>query len=125
MAKWMIAAATVIALGACVDEGIDHAPRPPIEVGQSPISSKRLTQRQYKNAVHDLVGDVAVPIALENDVAVDGFFAVGAASTSITALGVERYESAAYEIAEQAMEPGPIRDALVPCHPVDIVDQPC
>lgn len=111
--------ATGVALSACsTDEQVNKAPRPPIELGQSPVAIKRLTHTQYHNAVHDLVGeDIAVPISLEPDLAVDGFLAVGAATTSISALGVERYESAAYDIAEQAMEPGDARDALVPCQP--------
>ncbi len=102
----------------CVDEGVDKAPRPPIELGSSPLALKRLTRRQYQNTIHALFHDnIAVPISLEPDVAVDGFLAVGAATTSISALGVERYETAAYDIAAQAMEPGAERDAFMPCVP--------
>ena len=76
--------------------------------------------------MHAMFGeDVAVPISLEPDVPVDGLLAIGAASTSISALGVERYESAAYNIAEQVMEPGAIRDRVMPCTPSSTVDTAC
>lgn len=117
-AAGLAAAALLVCQASCVEEAIEHAPRPPIEIGESPVALKRLTQSQYKNAVHDLFhADIAVPISLEPDVAVDGFVAVGASTTSISALGVERYESAAYDIAGQAMDPGEARDAWMPCAP--------
>ena len=66
-----------------------------------------------------------MPIALEPDTASDGFVVVGASKTSISALGVERYEAAAYDIAAQALKPGKIRDALVTCKPVATTDDVC
>jgi hypothetical protein len=108
------------------DEAVHKAPRPPIEVGSSTAALKRLTASQYRQAVHDLLGEaIAVPTSLEPDVAVEGFFTVGAAQSGISALGVERYESAAYDIAKQALSAGADRDALVGCTPDSARDDGC
>jgi hypothetical protein len=112
--------------GCSPDEAVHKAPRPPIEVGSAGAALKRLTASQYRQAVHDLLGEeIAVPTSLEPDVAVEGFFSVGAAQSGISALGVERYETAAYEIAAQALAPEADRDALVGCAPAASSDDAC
>ncbi|MCA9643978.1 MAG: DUF1592 domain-containing protein [Myxococcales bacterium] len=92
----------------------------------APVTLKRLTQAQYKNAIHALLGaEIVVPSALEPDSEAGGFLNVGGSIASISSRGVEQYERAAYDIAEQAMEPGAERDALVPCAPAANVDDSC
>ncbi len=121
LGSWLGLSAAVSCNDAPAPPGLGPAP----EVTPAAAVLKRLTKSQYARAIHDLVGDVAVPIALEPDAASDGFLVVGASKTSISALGVDRYEAAAYDIAAQALKPGAIRDRLVPCHPAGTVDDAC
>jgi hypothetical protein len=99
----------------------------PVPVDPPEPALRRLTQDQYRNLIADLLGaDVVVPPALEPDLTVDGFVAVGSALSSISARGVEQYEEAAYSVAEQALGPDAAgRDALVPCTPSGAVDDAC
>lgn len=77
---------------------------------------RRLSNEQYANAVHDLLGDgIEVPAELEPDTAVNGFIAVGSSRTTISPRGVEQYETAAFSIAQQAVADTAGRGALVPC----------
>ncbi|MFP6684740.1 MAG: DUF1592 domain-containing protein [Polyangiaceae bacterium] len=110
----------------------DAPPPQPTDTSPIPVSTaaevalKRLTRAQYTNAIQDVLGQaIAVPISLEPDDEVDGFFSVGSSEAGISALGVERYESAAYVVAEQAMVAGDTRDAIMPCKPNGIVDEGC
>ncbi len=92
---------------------------------QAPVL-RRLTFAQYENTVDALFGEgLVLPVALEPDTRVSGLYAVGASVTSISSLGVERYESAAFDIAEQVMADDARRAALVPCTPADPVDTEC
>lgn len=77
-------------------------------------ASQRLTQAQYKNAIRDLFGkEIVVPPALEPDVAFDGFDAVGASTSTISARGVEQYEAAAFAIGNQLVaNPGLLSKVL-------------
>lgn len=80
---------------------------------------KRLSRPQYVNSVRDLLGsDVVVPAALEPDDKLEGLVAVGASRSTISPLGVERYERAANLIATQVFADGDRRLALVGCEPV-------
>ncbi len=66
---------------------------------------RRLTQVQYRNALADLFGDdLVLPVSLEPDVREEGFQSIGASSTSISPRGVEQYEDAAYDVAEQVVD---------------------
>lgn len=114
-----------LAAAACGSDGEPEKVWPTVDVDPTPVVIKRLTTDQYENAIHDLVGDVAVPINLEPDSAYAGFLVVGGARSSISALGVERYESAAYKIAEQAMDAPDIAADLVPCEPAGVDDEAC
>jgi len=96
-----------------------------VEVSPSAPVMRRLTTRQYTNAVHDLLGDVVVPSQLEPDASVDGLIALGASVTTISPRGVEQYESAAYSVAAQALQDEALRGALVLCTPSDLVDATC
>jgi hypothetical protein len=110
---------------ACGSETEPEKQWPDVEVDPTPVVLKRLTTSQYESSIRDLVGDVAVPINLEPDASYAGFLVVGGAQSSISALGVERYESAAYEIAEQAMDDPEIVAELVPCDPKGAEDEGC
>lgn len=110
---------------ACGSEGDPGRWEQPVDVDPTPVVIKRLTASQYESSVKDLIGPVAVPINLEPDTMYEGFLVVGGAKSSISALGVERYESAAYEIAEQAMNDAAIADALIPCEPAGPADEAC
>jgi hypothetical protein len=73
----------------------------------APAQLRRLTDAEYRNTLVDLFGeDLVLPVSLEPDLEVDGLVAVGAAQAAISPLGVERYEDAAYLVAEQVAEPG-------------------
>lgn len=86
---------------------------------------RRLTVAQYQNSVQDLLGaDLVLPNSLEPDTAIDGLFSIGAAQTSLSPFGVEQYESAAFSLAEQALDESH-RSARVPCTPVAAVDDDC
>lgn len=86
----------------------------------------RLTYSQYVHTVDDLFGEgLVLPTSLEPDTRVEGLFAVGASVTSLSSLGVERYESAAFSIAEQVLGDPERHAALVPCTPLAAVDSDC
>ncbi len=106
------------------------APPPRSDKPFSPAEGglRRLTELQYANAVHDLFGpDVVVPARLEPDVAIEGLVALGAARTSVSPRGVEQYESAALDLAAQALGTGPAsaRGRLVTCTPAGMADDAC
>jgi hypothetical protein len=94
-------------LFACTEE----LPAPP-DLSQVPLTPvegtlHRLTQRQYANSVHDLLGEaIVVPDQLEPDDLSEGLAAVGASRVTISPIGVERYEKAALGISDQAMKSG-------------------
>ena len=116
----------------CVSCGTDA----PV-VRDSPVSSepaatppepviRRLTESQYENSVHDLFGeDIVLPLRIEPDIEQDGLLSIGSAHNSLSPLGVEQYEEASFSLAEQALAPGPIRDAIMPCQPAAIQDADC
>jgi hypothetical protein len=123
----LLAAFVIAACGSEAPNETRAADTSPLPVAEpASVALKRLTRAQYTQSVLDVLGkDIAVPIALEPDTEIDGFFALGASQSSISALGVERYESAAYAIAEQVMSPGELRSALMPCVPSTTVDGKC
>ncbi len=117
MSRGSLAVLCFAALAAC-------RPAPPEITPQEPVL-RRLTEAQYVNSVHDLLGDdVFVPTSLEPDVRLGGLVAVGAAQASISPRGVENFEAAAYALAEQALDPARASD-LVPCSPAGTIDAGC
>lgn len=77
---------------------------------------KRLTRTQYTNAVHDLLGaSIVVSDDLEPDAASGGLLVVGGTVNSLSAMGVEQYETSAFAIAEQAIADSTVRATLIPC----------
>ena len=97
----------LILLAAGCDEVVVEVPfergAQPVYTAEPPIT-RRLTYDQYVHTLDDLFGEgLVIPPSLEPDSRVSGLYAVGASVTSISALGVERYESAAFDVAEQVL----------------------
>lgn len=87
---------------------------------------RRLTGAQYERVVVDLLGEgLALPTALEPDTEAAGLLSVGAAVTSLSALGVERYEAAALSLAEQVVADPARYAAVVGCEPATVDDRAC
>jgi len=111
--RWWCAAVAFagLALGGCDDAPKETDASESTELGAAPSVSpdtprlRRLTQVQYRNALVDLFGDdLVLPVSLEPDIREEGFQSIGASSTSISPRGVEQYEDAAYDVAEQVVE---------------------
>lgn len=89
-----------------------------------PATFPRLTRTQYLNATRDLLGpDLPVP-DLEPDQDPHFFLAVGAATTTLSELGAQRYEEAADLLADHVFTDSTRRRALVGCTPT-AADDPC
>ena len=86
---------------------------------------RRLTVAQYQNSVRDLLGDhVQLTVELEADTAINGFVEIGAARTTLSPSAVEKFESAAFELAQQALT-ADRRVAFVGCEPRTVSDGAC
>jgi hypothetical protein len=119
----------VAVLVGCVDDTSVATPREPMGFGD-PVPAvgglPRLTSAQYRNAIGELFGPtVLVPTNLEPDLPAEGSVVLGASTHAISPVGVERYEGAAYAIAEQVMAEGDVRDVLVTCAPSAPGDAAC
>jgi hypothetical protein len=90
----------------------------------APAALRKLTVEQYQNTIHDLFGaDIAVP-ELEPDTAQNGFVAIGAARATVSPLAAEKFETAAYAVAEAALAPAH-RASFVGCTPQGTIDSAC
>ncbi len=97
----------------------------PAVVSAGPVL-KRLTLDQYTNTVHDLFGDeIVVSDRFEPDATAEGLLQVGAGVYALSSYGVERYEDAAYSIADQALADDAVRVRLVPCVAAAAQDDTC
>jgi hypothetical protein len=112
------------ALCACgPDPSTDLGPQPAVP-GIAPVT-RRLTSSQYDHALRDLFGDdLYVPAAPDPDLSLDGFARLGAAEVSTSPRGVERYEAAAYAVADQAVGEAR-RETWMPCAPSADEDDGC
>ena len=100
-------------------------------VGVEPVSEspapawRRLRAVEYNHATRDLFGEgLVLPTSIEPDVSLNGLQVVGSSLTSVSAWGSERYEDAAYLIAEQALANPDWVSAHVPCD-LDVGDAVC
>ena len=92
----------------------------------APPVLSRLTADQYRSSLRDLFGpELVLPSALEPDRPALGLLSVGAAVTSISARGVEQYETAAFSIAAQVLGSPERRAQVVPCQPEGVTDDAC
>jgi len=96
------------------------------ELSPAPPVLLRLTRLQYQNALRDLFGDLVTwPAGLEPDVPSHGLLALGAGVSSVSPLGVERYERAARDIASELMETEAGRAYVLPCDPGEAGVEAC
>ena len=126
LATKLVGVALVGSLFGCLAESfpVDQPPLPETSVSDSPL--RRLTADQYARALSDALGEgLVMPTSLEPDLPSGGLLALGAARNSISGWGVERYESAAYDLAQQALESPERRAQLVPCTASGNVDPTC
>ena len=107
VSSYILLSLPMLAVGLGCTENKDTAEAhsmPSVEPTPQPSapSLRRLTISQYQNIVLDTFGEgLLVPRSLEPDVETEGFKSLGAGISSISPVGVERYESASYAIAEQ------------------------
>ena len=110
--------ATATATDAASSSGSsDDGGVPPLEFEPGPQVLPRLTQRQYHNCVESLLGPGLPTPALEPDTNPYLFFSIGAASTTVSELGVQQYEEAAEQISHAVFDDPARREALVGCLP--------
>ena len=112
--------AAVCALGCQeVPADVEVLPRGEEPVVAAPETQlTRLTDAQYRNIIRDVFGSsVALPTNLDPVDEVGGLESVGASLSSISALGVERFEAAAYQVAEQVLHDSQLRNSLLYCNP--------
>lgn len=95
------------------------------QVTPASASLRRLTGAEYQSSIADLFGDIVLPTSLEPDLDVNNSYSIGAAITAISPLGVERYEDAAWLIAEQVISDETLHASLVVCTPAGITDTSC
>lgn len=82
----------------------------------------RLTTQQYTNTLESLFGSGLPSLELEPDTNPYLFYSIGAASTTVSELGVQQYEEAADLVTTAVFEDAARRDALVGCVPASAGD---
>jgi len=100
----------------------------PVPFAPAPGSYRRLTSSAFVNSLRDLLGGpVTVDVsALEPDSwEVGGLPTVSAASVSISALGVEQYQTAIDSVTSQVFADAGRRDRLLGCTPKSGTDIDC
>lgn len=125
---FLLASLSACTVDDATDEVVDTTPADPGEAPEveavAPVL-RRLTASQYEHALRDLFGeDLYVPTTPEPDLRLAGLARIGASEVSISPRGVERYEAAAYVVAEQAVSPER-RDAWMPCSPEVLGEASC
>ena len=97
------------------------------DVTGGPVTMRRLTAEQYRNAIKDAFGG-AVEVAgrFEPDNRREGLNALGASLVAVTPSGFEQYEALARSIAGQVTAPD-LRAGILPCEPAaaDAADDEC
>ncbi len=88
------------------------------ESGGEVVAMRRVNESQYRHAITDIFGDLEVKGRFEPEKRVHGLLAIGAAETSISALGFQQYYSMARMISTQVLDPKAI-DKTVPCKPAN------
>lgn len=124
--KKLILSAPLLLAG-CFESGLpDRIEAPVVSLTPPPPVLRRLSQEQYKNTLYDIIGeDLVIPSQLEPDVASNGLISIGLAQSTISGYGVEKYEDAAFKIAEQALDNASYHEAIVTCSPASPEDASC
>jgi hypothetical protein len=111
------------------DDGEDGGDSPdagPPPVKLSPLRIRRLLDRQYVNAVRDLLGEQAALVAQPpENLASRGFDSIGAAEVRLPAVAVKRYEESARAVAEQAILDLAALSPYLDCTPAGADDAAC
>jgi hypothetical protein len=121
-------AAAILALGCGAD--LDGGPAGPRDTTgfrfyePGPAAFPRLTAVQYRTSIEEIFGEAVPPTPVERDTNPYLFTSIGAASTTVSDFGAQRYEQNAHAIAEFVLDPAR-RDALVGCTPAAIPGDPC
>lgn len=129
--------AAAVLVGACTGDpqpppgGTNVGPRPPMPDTAAQTGAQRLTVAQYGNAIRDIFGkdaagkDINVPTAIEVDVMLEGFMAIGASVSTISPSGVEKYEKASLAIAQQVTGDEARKALVLQCKPTGPNDAAC
>lgn len=122
--RWTaLALAALLASAAGCEE--DAAPKAKALTPQ-PSVLPRLTRTQYDNHIRDIFGaDITLPPSLEPDVAYNDLLTVGAAIATTSQRGIELYEQAARNIAQQVVSKPERMAALQPCAMTAVDDSVC
>jgi len=104
----------------------DLGPRPTMPELAAQTGAQRLTIAQYGNAIRDLFGkDISVPTSIEPDTSIDGFVTLGSSVSAVSSGGVEKYEKAAFAVAQQVVADDARKAAVLPCAPSGPSDLDC
>jgi hypothetical protein len=128
--KSSLAACAALVLVSCAPAGQEttSAASPtatPVVAGEATL--RRLSAEQYQNVIADLFGPtIELGGRFEPELRVGGLTAVGAASVSVTAAGMEQYDMMARRIAAQVVDERR-RDLMLSCKPADakLADDAC
>lgn len=114
-----VAAIAVLGIGAAATVLFDGGGTPKAKAFVPPqVRAPRLTPDQYKAIIADVFGpQIDLGGRFEPGMRVAGLLTVGASSVSVTAAGMEQYDTMADAIAEQVVLDARNRKALLPCTP--------
>jgi mono/diheme cytochrome c family protein len=108
-----------------IKEGAVIPPEEPSEFVPAPGGLKRLTVAQYRNSIHDLLGErVPVP-PLEPDTLLSGSAAVGAGRIVISRQATEKFALAAFQLARAALADEDWRAKWIACDSAAPYDAAC
>ena len=107
--------------GACLTLGLSiafsGARADETQTSTPPSQIRRLTESQYRSVIADIFGpDIKIVGRFEPDLRIDGLQAVGTSAVSVTAGGLEQYETLARNISTQVTDEAH-RAKLVGCAP--------
>jgi len=108
-----------------IQEGAVIPPEEPSEFVPAPGGLKRLTVVQYRNSIHDLLGDKVAAPPLEPDTLLSGSAAVGAGRIVISRQATEKFGLAAFQLARTALADEAWRAKWIPCDGAAPYDAAC
>ncbi|MEM7154157.1 MAG: DUF1592 domain-containing protein [Myxococcota bacterium] len=104
------------------DAGSDEVPA---ELEPAPAALRLLLQRQHVNAVRDLLGEEAAAAASPpQNIALNGFDAVGASQQALSDAEVDAFEQSARAVVDAAAAAGTV-DTWLACDPATTGEGPC
>ena len=100
-------------------------PKPLPDFEPGPPVVRRLTTSEYVQSIEAVLLNPVPAIDLEQDTAVNGSSAVGAATNSLSPRGTELYEDAARAISQDIMRDPSKRSLLISCSRQDLTPDGC